>query len=167
MPFAFCAFPLLSNSWPKWKCVTTWWRNVPFHLVVLHLPFWTNPFIPPVHMLFIPLLAPKNEYRLWHSFPACKSCVSWTSTRCRFMLMPQRCIVNAAVWGSVCGCPPCFSPAGKLAVALSYQRMVVFRPGRGCWWACLCVWASEVRVLCIVTDKCIFFVLYFVKIILF
>lgn len=56
VPFAFCAFPLLSNSWPKWKCATVRWRNVPLHLVVLHLPFWTNPFIPPVHMLFIPLL---------------------------------------------------------------------------------------------------------------
>lgn len=44
--------------------------------------------------------------------------------------------MHHAVCASARGRPPCFSPAGERVVALSYQHMVVFRPGRGvcvCW----------------------------------
>ncbi len=71
-----------------------------------------------------------------HSYPgrACAADLYWCHRGVLYMLH--------TVGSAVCGCPPCFSPAGKQVVSLAYQHTAVFRPGRGerCLFLSLCVY---------------------------
>lgn len=86
----FCLIPYQHKSMPRQDREMSYFT---FRWPIYHFELT---FLFPLCICISFSCCPQNEWRLWHSFHSFKSCSSWMRTYCRFMLMPQRCIVNAA-----------------------------------------------------------------------